>query len=80
MSLTTLSLTELRQKLTSKEISPADLVRDVASAIEARNPQLGAYLTWDLDAALKAGEGRPLTDDEVARLLRAARLEANNHE
>ena len=34
----------------------------------------------DLDAALKAGEGRPLTDDEVARLLRAARLEANNHE
>ncbi len=61
MSLITLSLTELRQKLTSKEISPADLVRDVASAIEARNPQLGAYLTWDLDAALKEAESADVT-------------------
>ena len=42
----------------------------------ARAAMGGVYL----DAALKAGEGRPLTDDEVARLLRAARLEANNHE
>ena len=42
----------------------------------ARAAMGGVYL----DAALKAGDGRPLTDDEVARLLRAARLEANNHE
>jgi aspartyl-tRNA(Asn)/glutamyl-tRNA(Gln) amidotransferase subunit A len=52
VSLTTLPITELRQKLTRKEISAADLVRDVASAIENRNPELGAYLSWDLDAAL----------------------------
>lgn len=61
MSLITFSLTELRQKLTSKEISPADLVRDVASAIEARNPELGAYLTWDLNAALKEAESADVT-------------------
>ena len=61
MSLTSLSLTELRQKLTTKEISAADLVRDVASTIEARNPVLGAYLTWDLDAALKEAETADLT-------------------
>lgn len=52
MSLTTLPITELRQKLTSKEISATDLVREVATAIENRNPELGAYLSWDLDAAL----------------------------
>jgi aspartyl-tRNA(Asn)/glutamyl-tRNA(Gln) amidotransferase subunit A len=61
VSLTSLSLTELRQKLTTKEISAADLVRDVASAIEARNPVLGAYLTWDLDAALKEAETADVT-------------------
>ena len=56
MSLLTLSLTELRQRLATQEISPADLVRAVATAIEARNPELGAYLSWDLDAALKEAE------------------------
>ena len=61
MSLTSLSLTELRQKLSTKEISPTDLVRDVASAIETRNPVLGAYLTWDLDAALKEAETADIT-------------------
>ena len=29
-----------------------------------------------LDAALDAGEGRPLTGDEIARLFRAAQLDA----
>jgi aspartyl-tRNA(Asn)/glutamyl-tRNA(Gln) amidotransferase subunit A len=52
VSLTSLSLTELRQKLASSEISATDLVRDLAATIESRNPELGAYLSWDLDAAL----------------------------
>lgn len=61
MPLTTLPITELRQKLTSKEISAADLVRDVAAAIENRNPELGAYLSWDLDAALAEAEKADLS-------------------
>ena len=61
MSLTSLSLTELRQKLSAKEISASDLVRGVAGAIESRNPELGAYLTWDLDAALKEAESADIT-------------------
>jgi aspartyl-tRNA(Asn)/glutamyl-tRNA(Gln) amidotransferase subunit A len=61
VSLTTLPITELRQKLTRKEISAADLVRDVASAIENRNPELGAYLSWDLDAALAEAETADLS-------------------
>lgn len=52
MSLVSLSLTELRQKLATAEISATELVRDVAASIENRNPELGAYLSWDLDAAL----------------------------
>ncbi len=55
-SLAALTLTDLRQKLAAREVSPMELVRDVAAAIEARNPELGAYLSWDLEAALKEAE------------------------
>ncbi len=61
MSLAALSLSDLRQKLAAKEISPAELLRDLASAIEERNPALGAYLSWDLDAALKEAEQANVT-------------------
>lgn len=53
MSLLDLSLTELRQRLAAKDISPVELVRAAAARIEARNPELGAYLSWDVDAALR---------------------------
>ena len=33
-----------------------------------------------LDAALGAGEGRPLNDDEIARLFRAAHLDAGQND
>ena len=56
MSLAALSLTDLRQKLVAKEISAVELVADLAAVIEAGNPRLGAYLSWDLEAALREAE------------------------
>ncbi|MCB1226853.1 MAG: Asp-tRNA(Asn)/Glu-tRNA(Gln) amidotransferase subunit GatA [Verrucomicrobiales bacterium] len=56
MSLLQSSLSSLRRQLVAREISPADLVRATATAIEARNGDLGAYLSWDTDAALKEAE------------------------
>ena len=52
MSLATENLASLRQRLTAKEITPVDIVNDLARVIEQRNPAVGAYLSYDLDAAL----------------------------
>lgn len=56
MSLATQTLATLRRQLASKEIHPRDIVTDLASAIEARNGELGAYLSWDADKALAEAE------------------------
>ncbi len=64
MSLASSTITSLRQRLVSKEISPRDIVQDVASAIQAQNDMLGAYLTWNVEKALaeadKADLSQPL--------------------
>lgn len=64
MSLASSTITSLRQRLVSKEISPRDIVQDVASAIQAQNDTLGAYLTWNVEKALaeadKADLSQPL--------------------
>ncbi len=52
MTLATLSLTQLRQKLLAREISPADIVRDLAARRDAVDPAIGAYLRFDADRAL----------------------------
>ncbi|MDB6071378.1 MAG: Asp-tRNA(Asn)/Glu-tRNA(Gln) amidotransferase GatCAB subunit, partial [Verrucomicrobiales bacterium] len=47
----------LRRLLTAREISPADLLRSVESAIVERDPAIGAYLQRDFETALaQAGE------------------------
>lgn len=46
------TITSLRQQLVAGEIQPRDIVLDVAKAIETRNAEIGAYLSWDVDAAL----------------------------
>ncbi len=56
MSLCTATIATLRQRLLAKEISPSEIVQDLAKNIEAQNETLGAYLSWDLDAALKAAD------------------------
>jgi aspartyl-tRNA(Asn)/glutamyl-tRNA(Gln) amidotransferase subunit A len=53
VSLAKETLTSLRAKLLKEEISPADIIADLQTAIEAANPNVGAYLSWDADAAKK---------------------------
>jgi aspartyl-tRNA(Asn)/glutamyl-tRNA(Gln) amidotransferase subunit A len=58
------SLTTLRARLGRGELSPQDLVTDLAAAMAAENPRIGGYLGWDLEAALAeaatADLGKPL--------------------
>ena len=56
MSLATSTIAQLRQRLTTGEITPRDIVQDVAKAIESRNGELGAYLSFDTEAALKEAD------------------------
>ncbi|MFC7335793.1 Asp-tRNA(Asn)/Glu-tRNA(Gln) amidotransferase subunit GatA [Haloferula chungangensis] len=61
MSLASSSISELRKKLTAGEISSADILDDLASAIAARDPEVGAYLSHDLDAAKVAAADADLS-------------------
>ncbi len=56
MSLATSTIAQLRQRLAAGEITPRDIVQDVAKAIESRNGELGAYLSFDTEAALKEAD------------------------
>ena len=55
------SLTQLRQRLAGGEISSIDLVDEIASSIEARNEEVGAYLSHDLEAARDAASKADLS-------------------
>ncbi|SKA96859.1 aspartyl/glutamyl-tRNA(Asn/Gln) amidotransferase subunit A [Prosthecobacter debontii] len=61
MSLASSTIAALRQRLVAKEITPRDIVLDVAQAIEAKNPALGAYLSWDVEKALKEADQADLS-------------------
>lgn len=43
-----------RKQLTAGSISPAELVEEVSRNIEARNPEVNAYISWDKETALAA--------------------------
>lgn len=64
------TITTLRQQLVAGDITPRDIVLDLAKAIESRNTSLGAYLSWDIDAALaeadKADTSGPLGGIPIA--------------
>ncbi|MGV3661541.1 MAG: Asp-tRNA(Asn)/Glu-tRNA(Gln) amidotransferase subunit GatA [Prosthecobacter sp.] len=55
------SISALRKQLTAGEITPQDIVLDLAKAIEAQNTSLGAYLSWDVEAALAEAARADLT-------------------
>lgn len=55
MSLAKETLTSLRARLLKKEITPADIVADLETAIEKANPAIGAYLSWNADMARREG-------------------------
>lgn len=46
------TITSLRQQLVAGVITPRDIVLDLAKAIEARNADIGAYLSYDVEVAL----------------------------
>ena len=52
MSLAQQTIATLRKQLLERQITPTDIVRDVAVAIERTNPSIGAYLSVDVEAAL----------------------------
>ena len=51
MSLSTESITSLRAKLTSGDIQPSDILDSLAESIDAKNGDIGAYLSYDLETA-----------------------------
>jgi aspartyl-tRNA(Asn)/glutamyl-tRNA(Gln) amidotransferase subunit A len=61
MSLITAPLSRLRQQLLAQEIRPHDILQELSAAMQARNPELGAYLNWDLQAALAAADHADLS-------------------
>ena len=61
MSLHTETITSLRAKLTRKEISPADILEDLAREITTRDPEVGAYLSFNLESALAEARNADLS-------------------
>ncbi|MCH7225371.1 Asp-tRNA(Asn)/Glu-tRNA(Gln) amidotransferase subunit GatA [Haloferula sp. A504] len=61
MSLATQPIRDLRRQLTAGEIRPSDILDDLAGAIESREPALGAYLSFKLDAAKQAADEADLS-------------------
>jgi aspartyl-tRNA(Asn)/glutamyl-tRNA(Gln) amidotransferase subunit A len=51
MPLSTQSISSLRKQLTSGEIQPGDILDSLAESIESKNGTIGAYLSYDLEAA-----------------------------
>jgi aspartyl-tRNA(Asn)/glutamyl-tRNA(Gln) amidotransferase subunit A len=56
-----LTIAELRGLLLRKEISAADLVRSLEAVIAERDAGIGAYLSRDTEAALRAAENADLS-------------------
>ncbi len=48
----TFTIAELRAAYTSGEISPSEVLTTLAAEIEARDPDIGGYLSYDLELAL----------------------------
>lgn len=53
MSLAQETLTSLHARLLKKEITSADILSDLQTKMEQKNPAVGAYLSWDVEAAKK---------------------------
>ena len=56
-----LTVSELQRRLRAREVSPREAVEALHANIEEHDPQLGAYLSRDLDAALREADGADVT-------------------
>ncbi len=61
MSLSQESIAGLRRRLSAGEITAVDLIDDLVTAVEARNPEIGAYLSYDVEDARKAAAAADLS-------------------
>ena len=61
MSLADSTISQLRQQLLSGDITPADIIQDLQRGIQSTNAALGAYISSDVDAALKEAEKADLS-------------------
>lgn len=64
------TITHWRRLLTSGAITPTELVQELASSMEATNPGVNAFISWDtekaLEAAAKADLSKPLGGIPIA--------------
>jgi len=61
MSLVSQSISSLRSQLVRGDISPSDILDSVAQAIDSSNDSVGAYLSYDLEAAKKDAQSTDLS-------------------
>ena len=61
MSLATETISTLRKKLSSGEITPEQILDDLAAAIDAKDEEIGAYISWDINAAKEAAKNADLS-------------------
>lgn len=61
MSLSSSTIATLRRQLVAREISPRDIISDLADNLASRNESLGAYLNWDVEKALLEAEKSDLS-------------------
>ncbi|WP_113957208.1 Asp-tRNA(Asn)/Glu-tRNA(Gln) amidotransferase subunit GatA [Roseimicrobium gellanilyticum] len=61
MSLSESTIAQLRKQLKSGDITPADIIKDLHQGMEKVNESLGAYISYDVEAALKEAETADLS-------------------
>lgn len=55
------TISSLRRRLATGEITPRDIVLDLAKSVETRNAEIGAYLSWDVEVALAEADNADLS-------------------
>ena len=61
MSLSDSTIAQLRQQLQRGDITPADIIKDLHQGIEKSNAELGAYISYDVESALREAEQADLS-------------------
>ncbi len=55
------SITHWKQELNKGAISPSELVQELATRMEASNPSINAFISWDVDSAMAAASKADLS-------------------
>jgi aspartyl-tRNA(Asn)/glutamyl-tRNA(Gln) amidotransferase subunit A len=55
------SIAELRRRIAKREVSPVEILESLAKTIDAVDPKIGGYLSYDLEAALVDAKNADIT-------------------